>query len=425
MRKTHHLNLQDRQSIEEAITQGLTKAEMGRKLGKDPAGISREIKRHREFKPRNTYNRPVLCENRRECKKRCVKPCEKYKEPVCHRRDISPGACNGCEKRSKCPMDKYIYHAARADASYRALLTSTREGINITPEERDGIGEIIAPLLKQGQSVYQIKSAHAEIDLSERTMYRYIESGVFKPFGIDNFSLKEQVNRKLFHGKYKKRKEPANYDGRRYQDYLAFLKDNPESRTVEMDTVYNHPGGPYLQTFIFPEMGFMVGRLHKEKTNERMSSGLDHYQGQLGPELFRALFRLILTDRGSEFEKPEMFERDKSGTHRLNIFYCDPMQSAQKPHVENNHNYVRDIIPNGKPLTALTQDHVDLVFSHINSVPRKSLHGKTPFELFVFYFGKKAAQLLTIQEIPRDSVVLRPSLIFGQIKIKTIGCSED
>lgn len=412
MGKIHHLNLQERQSIEEAITQGLTKAEIGRKLGKDPAGISREIKRHRELKPRNAYNRPVLCENRRECKKRCVKPCNQYKEPVCPRRDITPGACNGCEKRSKCPMDKYFYHAVRADASYRASLVTTREGINLTLGERDRIGGIIAPLLKQGQSVYQVKSAHPEIDLSDRTIYRYIESGVFKPFGVDNFSLKEQVNRKLFHDKYKKRKEPANYDGRRYQDYLAFLKENPDSRTVEMDTVYNHPGGPYLQTFIFPEMGFMVGRIHNEKTNESMSSGLDYYQERLGLEVFRDMFPLILTDRGSEFEKHEMFERDKSGSHRLNIFYCDPMQSAQKPHVENNHNYVRDIIPNGKPMTGLTQAPVELMFSHINSVPRKSLHGKTPFEIFVFYFGRKAAELLGILEIPRDCVVLRPSLIF-------------
>ena len=412
MGKIHHLNLQERQSIEEAITQGLTKAEIGRKLGKDPAGISREIKRHRELKPRNAYNRPVLCENRRECKKRCVKPCNQYKEPACPRRDITPGACNGCEKRSKCPMDKYFYHAVRADASYRASLVTTREGINLTLGERDRIGGIIAPLLKQGQSVYQVKSAHPEIDLSDRTIYRYIESGVFKPFGVDNFSLKEQVNRKLFHDKYKKRKEPANYDGRRYQDYLAFLKENPDSRTVEMDTVYNHPGGPYLQTFIFPEMGFMVGRIHNEKTNESMSSGLDYYQERLGLEVFRDMFPLILTDRGSEFEKHEMFERDKSGSHRLNIFYCDPMQSAQKPHVENNHNYVRDIIPNGKPMTGLTQAPVELMFSHINSVPRKSLHGKTPFEIFVFYFGRKAAELLGILEIPRDCVVLRPSLIF-------------
>ena len=408
MQDIHHLTLQERQSIEAAITQGTTKAQMGRLLGKDPAGISREIRRHREFKPRNLFNRPVLCENRHICKKGCTTPCERFKEPICRRRDVSPGACNGCEKRGKCPMDKYFYNAARADATYRATLVAAREGINITPEERKTIGTAIAPLVGQGQSIYQILSAHPEINVSDRTLYRYIETGVFKEFKVDNFSLKEQVNRKQFKGKYKKRKEPVNYNGRRYADYLTFRSENTEFHTVEMDTVYNHPSGPYLQTFIFANVGFMIGRLHAEKTSESMASSLDYYQGRLGASLFRQLFPLLLTDRGSEFEKFSLFEKGD----RLHIFYCDPMQSSQKPHVENNHNYVRDIIPNGKPMGCLTQDDIDLMFSHINSVPRKSMKGKTPFEAFSFFFGAETTALLNVQEIARDNVVLRPSLIY-------------
>jgi IS30 family transposase len=408
MREIHHLTLQERQSIETAITRGATKAEMGRLLGKDPAGISREIKRHRELRPRNTFNRPVLCENRRNCKKRCVKPCESFKDPTCRRRDASPGACNGCEKRSKCPMDKYFYNATRADATYRAMLVAAREGINLTPQERTNIGTVIRPLVGQGQSVYQILSAHPEIDLSDRTLYRYIETGVFKDFHVDNFSLKEQLCRKQFKGKYKKRKEPVNYNGRRYADYLVFRGEHPDSHSVEMDTVYNHPSGPYLQTFLFENTGFMVGRLHAEKTSDSMAASLDYYQERLGLALFRQLFPILLTDRGSEFEKFSLFEQND----RLRIFYCDPMQSSQKPHVENNHNYVRDIIPNGKPMGCLTQEDIDLMFSHINSVPRRSMKGRTPFEAFSFFFGAEVAELLNIREIMRDDVVLRPSLIY-------------
>ena len=412
MKEIHHLTLEDRRVIQTAIEEGKTKAEIGRILGKDPCGISREIKRHREFKGRNTYNRAILCENRRSCKGKCVRKCERFKEPACKRRDSSPGVCNGCEKRAKCPLDKYFYNAARADAVYRAGLVDCREGINLTPNECELIGTVIAPLLNNGQSVYQVLSAHPEIQLSERSLYRHIETGVFKKFGVDNFSLKEQVNRKQFKGKYKKRKEPANYNGRKYADYVLFTQQHPEIKAVEMDTVYNNPSGPYLQTFMFPDMGFMIGRIHQERTNECMSAALDHYQNCLGLELFRKLFALVLTDRGSEFEKFSMFEQDKQGNFRLNIFYCDPMQSAQKPHVENNHNYVRDIIPNGKSLAGLTQPDIDLMFSHINSTPRKAMHGKTPFEVFSFYHTAQTANLLGICEIARDDVMLKPSLIF-------------
>jgi transposase, IS30 family len=413
MKEIHHLTMQDRQTIQATLEEGKTKAEVGRLLGKDPCGISREIIKHREFKERNTYNRPVLCSKRRTCKKRnCSNDCAGFEEPVCDRRDRRPGVCNGCEKRARCPMDKYFYHAARADARYHAELVSCREGINLEQAERDSIGETISPLLRQGQSVYQILSNHPELQLSDRTLYRYIETGVFRKFGIDSFSLKEQVNRRQFKEKYKKRKEPANYNGHRYSDYLEFISQNPEMTPVEMDTVYNHQSGPYIQTFMFPGMEFMVGRLHAEKTSESMASVLDLYQQRLEPDMFAKLFALLLTDRGVEFEKVSLFEQGLDKAQRLSIFYCDAMQSAQKPHVENNHNYVRDIIPNGKPLGSLTQDSVDLMFSHINSAPRKALHGKTPYELFTFYFGESAAASLGIVSIPMDAVVLKPSLIF-------------
>jgi IS30 family transposase len=269
-----------------------------------------------------------------------------------------------------------------------------------------------APVLKNGQSVYQVVSSHPEIELSDRTLYRYIETGVFKDFKVDNFSLKEQVNRKQFKNKYKKRKEPANYDGRRYADFISFRQDNPDCQVVEMDTLYNHQSGPYLQTFAFTDVGFMIGRIHNERTSESMAESFNHYQGRLGNKLFQTLFPIILADRGSEFEMFSLFEKDPQGKDRLRIFYCDPMQSSQKPHVENNHNFVRDIIPNGKPMSTLTQEDIDLMFSHINSVPRKSMKGKTPFEAFSFFYSADAAALLGVQAIPPDEVVLRPSLIF-------------
>ena len=411
-----HLTLNNRKIIQAGIENDSTKADIARTIGKDATTVAKEIRKHRELKPRNAFNRPVLCEKMKSCpQKPCVKKCEFYQEPKCNRRDKSPGACNKCSKMSKCHLDKYFYNAANAHEKYRRDLVDFREGINLTTKERDSIAAIIAPLLNQGQSVHQILSAHPEIKQCEKTIYTYIESGVFNESGVDNFSLKEQVNRKL-PKKYKKRKEKLNFEGRKYTDFLVFRKANPEAPIVEMDTVYNNPSGPFLQTFLFEKTSFMIGFLQNERTNDDMSEGVDLLQEQLGNVMFSKLCSVLLTDRGSEFERWKMFELDKDGNSRLNIFYCDPMQSSQKPHVENNHNYIRDIIPNSYPLDCLTQTDINLMFSHINSTPRRSLGDKSPYEVFCFMYGESTAADLNIRFVPRDDVILKPYLIFAKPK---------
>ncbi len=414
MHDNSHLTLDERKIIEAGITNKSTKAAIAKNIGKDSTTVAKEIRKHRIFKARNTFNRPVMCDKLSVCPhKPCLEKCEFFQEPKCNRRDKSPGACNGCEKASKCRYDKYFYKAETADAEYRRDLVDYREGINLTTKERDFIAEIIAPLLRQGQSVHQILSAHPEISQSQRTLYSYIESGVFKDMGVDNFSLKEQVNRKQFKDKYKKRKEPSCYNGHKYPDFLKFLEENPETPVTQMDTVYNSPSGPYIQTFMIEKANFMFGFLHNEKTSESMASRIDWLQKTLGAQIFSKIFPVFLTDRGSEFEKIPLFELDSDGHSRLKIFYCDPMQSAQKPHVENNHNYVRDIIPNGFPLDNLSQKNIDLMFSHINATPRLSLNDKSPYEVFSFFYGENIAKLLGILQIGRDDVILKPYLIFG------------
>ena len=78
MKEIHHLTLQDRQTIQSAIEEGKTKAEIARLLERDPCGISREIIKHREFKERNKYNRSILCAKRKTCKSRCSTSCKEF-----------------------------------------------------------------------------------------------------------------------------------------------------------------------------------------------------------------------------------------------------------------------------------------------------------------------------------------------------------
>ena len=62
---------------------------------------------------------------------------------------------------------------------YRTTLIDSREGVNLTVQEAKQMAAIIAPLLKHGQSPYQIVTNHPELGISEKTLYNYIENGVF------------------------------------------------------------------------------------------------------------------------------------------------------------------------------------------------------------------------------------------------------
>ena len=130
----------------------------------------------------------------------------------------------------------------------------------------------------------------------------------------DRKIIEENINKGL------RKFETADYTGRKYDDYVEFVKNNPTYATTEMDTVYNHQEGPYIQTFIFENTGLMIGRLKQHKTSEEMSNSLNYFQELLGDDMYQKLFGLLLTDRGSEFAKPQLFEvNTETGEIRSNI----------------------------------------------------------------------------------------------------------
>ena len=76
-----------------------------------------------------------------------------------------------------------------------------------------------------------------------------------------------------------------------------------------------------------------------------------------------------------------------------------------------NNIYVIYLIPKGVSLDFLTQEKVNLMFSHINSYVRASNKNKTPYELTLDLFGQEFMEAIGIKRIPAKDVCLKPSLI--------------
>ena len=413
LEKGKQITLSQRNIIEEMLNQRRRKFEIANELDKTQSTIAREINRHKILKPHNIYKSPNMfnCKYFVNCKV-CTDKCRIFQPISCKDRDRNIGVCNNCSKLKTCNLDKYFYYAEEAHKKYKYTLTDSRQGVNLNTSELIELAHIIYPLVKKGQSIYTILNNHPKIKFCEKTIYNYIEMGLFKDWGVTNMTLKRKVKRKVSRKQLKKRKEPQNYEGRTYTDYLEYKIQNPNITTTEMDTVYNSQTGPYIQTFIFENTEFMIGILHTEKTSDSMSESLNILQDKLSAKEYEQLFLVLLTDRGTEFAKAQQFEVNiHTGEIKGKIFYCDPMQSSQKPHVENNHNFIREILPNGQDWSHLTQEKLDLMFSHINSTPRENLGGKTPYEIFTFIYGDGLANTLNIQRIEKDEVTTNPRLL--------------
>jgi IS30 family transposase len=180
-----------------------------------------------------------------------------------------------------------------------------------------------------------------------------------------------------------------------------------------MDTVIGRMGGKVIMTFDFTFGNFMFGLLLDDKTAAEASAKIHALKMRLheGKIRFGDVLPLLLTDNGGEFANIFAFTLGLDGVPETDVFFCDPYQASQKPKVEKNHTLFRDIVPKGESFDHFTQETVNLVFSHMNSIKRKSLNGKTPYEVFSFMFGKSTSALFGIDEIPASEVVQSPQLL--------------
>ena len=426
-----HMTLDQRIMIEKGLDQGSSFRSIALQLGKDPTTISREIKKHRIFREHNHFNESKnKCALVNDCKKRNI--CKTY-APVCKRMcklcnhcnshcddftarsyhcaklDKAPFVCNPCKKKSGCRLDKAYYRATIAHKQYRTVLVESRAGINISPEELIKLDELVSPLILNGQSPYMILQHHPEIPYSEKTIYNYIESGALS---VKNIDLPKKVKYKIRSSCRSKAADKAIFEGRTYRDFQEFIKEFPDARVTEMDTVLGCEGSrKVLLTFHFSGCSFMMAYLLDNKESRHVKNIFDSIEHAIGTCSFASAFSLILTDRGGEFQIPDVLECGKDNLIRTSIYYCDPMCSWQKPHCEKNHEYIRKICTKGTSFDDYSQKDINLMMSHINSSPRQSLGGLSPMALAKLMLPQELLDFFDLSEIPADEIILTPALL--------------
>ena len=384
MTKHKHLTLSDRNDIQLGLERGETFKAIGHLILKDPTTVSKEVKRNRQDRDSTSNNLP------------------------CPLLDKAPFVCNGCPKRRQnCGYQKIFYLAKQAQKQYEQTLVEAREGTPLNSQTFWDMDKIISDGVKKGQHIYHILKTH-NLDVSSSTVYRHIRKGYLSIAPIDlaravKFKDRRKNNLPSIPKEAKK--------GRSYEDFQNYLSLNQLNYWLEMDTVMGRIGGKVLLTFNLSFCNFIFARLLDNKTALEVTKHLYDIKNTLyqADKDFFQLFPVILTDNGGEFARVDDIEMDVRGESKL--FFCDPNRSDQKGRIEKNHTLIRDILPKGTYFDNLTQKDINLICSHVNSVKRAALNGKSAYELFTFTYGEEISKLLGISKIPAEDVCQSSKLL--------------
>ena len=384
MTKHKHLTLSDRNDIQLGLERGETFKAIGQSILKDPTTVSKEVKRNRQVRESTCDNLP------------------------CPLLDKAPFVCNGCPKRRQnCGYKKILYLAKQAQKQYEQTLVEAREGTPLNSKTFWDMDKVISDGVKKGQHIYHILKTH-NLDVSSSTVYRHIRKGYLSIAPIDlarAVKFKERRKSKLPSIPKEAKK------GRSYEDFQNYLVLNQLDSWLEMDTVMGRMGGKVLLTFNLSFCNFIFARLLDNKTTLEVTKHLYDIKNTLhqADKDFFQLFPVILTDNGGEFARVDDIEMDVRGESKL--FFCDPNRSDQKGRIEKNHTLIRDILPKETSFDNLTQEDINLVCSHVNSVKRAALNGKSAYELFAFTYGEEIPKLLGISKIPAEDVCQSSKLL--------------
>lgn len=429
-----HLTLEDRITIETQLKEKASLKSIAALINKSPSSVSREIRSHLIFRRVGgmniNYNACVhrftctksyicsVCNSERKFKlcRRCAMCnsfCKEFEEQICNKLLKPPYVCNGCGKRLSCTLEKRIYKAKVAHDEYHNVLSESRSGISFSEDEIRYLDELVSPLIRQNQSPHHICVTNKDsIMVSERTIYRLIDSNILS---VRNIDLPRKV-------RFSARKAPVHFKidkacriGRDYNCFTSFLAEHPDTPIVQLDSVIGKRGGPVLLTIHFVKAEMMLAFLRERNDSKSVIHIFNDLYQTLSPELFSKIFKICLTDNGSEFSNPKSLEFDESGNQRTRIFYCNPSAPYQKGSAERNHEFIRYFIPKGSDFSPYSQSDISLMMDHINSYKRESLGNRSPYEMFSFLYGDNVLKLLECHPIPPQEVTLNQSVFRKEV----------
>lgn len=406
-----HITLEGRRFIEERLNEGCKISDIAKEMCRNKSSIKREIERHITHVFPSAFNGKHQCVKWNTCLVKefnCYEICKNLEINLCPRLISSPHICNPCTHKNGCRYVKKYYKANDANNEYLNSWKEDRIGLRYTDNELKVLDTDFYNLVITNKSIYHsliIINNHG-YNFKESSIYRQIKSDKLKLKSSDLPRCRKQKAEKP-NNEYKNKESIV---GHTYEDYNKYKEEHASAIETQMDTVIGitNAGDPVILTLEIVEISFMFIFKLERKTFEETLKKLKGFEEKITPEIFNKIFEILLTDNGSEFKNVKAII---DAFPNINIYYCHPYSSYEKGNIENNHEFFRRVIPKGVSLKLYNQQDYNKIASHINSLYRRKLNGKCPFDLISKYIPLETLKEMGLEKVEDTKVNLTPFLL--------------
>ena len=406
-----HITLEGRKFIEERLNEGMKITDIANRLCRNKSSIKREIERHVTYVFPSTFNGKHPCIKENTCSVKgfnCYENCKNIEINLCPRLIPSPHICNPCTHKSGCRYVKKYYKAIEANNEYLKSWKEDRVGLRYTDDEIQVLNTDFYNLVITNKSIYHslIVINNRGYNFIERTIYQQIKLGKLRLKSNDLPRCRKQKSEKPSN-EYKNKESIV---GHTYEDYNKYKEKHIKAIETQMDTVIGITNAfdPVMLTLEIVDISFMIILKLERKIFDETLKKLQKLEDTITTDIFTKIFEILVTDNGSEFKN---ISKIVEAFPNINIYYCHPYSSYEKGNIENNHELIRRVIPKGISLVPYSQQDYNILASHMNSLYRKKLDGKCPFDLVSKYLSTKKLKELGLQQIKDTNVNLTPFLL--------------
>lgn len=247
--------------------------------------------------------------------------------------------------------------------------------------EKKIIEENYSPEAVLGELRVQNRAKDFSVSICIRTLYNYIDKGVF--LNLTNKNLPVKRNKKRGYKKVRVQKRASV--GTSIEERPEYIKDRKEFGHWEMDSVVGKRGKSKNTFLVLTERktrNEIIFKLPDHSATEVVKA-VDRLEITWG-SMFSDVFKTITVDNGTEFSYFNELERSctKPDEKRTKVYYCHPYSSWERGSNENNNKMVRRIVPKGTNFDSMTDDEVLDMQIWINGYPRRIHEYHSAAELF-------------------------------------------